>query len=159
MALKGQRCHFKVFYYICINPMDRKEIQELLQEHGIRPTANRISIALALARAGRPMSLGELETELDTIDKSGISRALTLFKSSHMVHVIEDGSDSVRYELCLSHDTEEDSDEHVHFYCESCGKTFCLSDISIPSVTLPQGWEPFSTNYMIKGVCPSCRKD
>ena len=82
--------------------MDRKEIQERMAECGIRPTANRISIALALARAGRPMSMGELETELDTIDKSGISRALGLFRSNHLVHVLEDGSDSVRYELCLS---------------------------------------------------------
>lgn len=139
--------------------MDRKEILELMQAHGVRPTANRISIALALAGAGRPMSLGELETELDTIDKSGISRALALFRSGHMVHVIEDGSDSVRYELCLSDGEHEDSDEHVHFYCEKCGKTFCLSDIAIPSVTLPHGWEPSSTNYMIKGTCPDCSRD
>ena len=138
--------------------MDRKEIQELMQARLVRPTANRISIALALARAGRPMSLGELETELDTIDKSGISRALTLFRTNHMVHVLEDGSDSVRYELCLSPDEHSDSDEHVHFYCEKCGKTFCLNEITIPQVSLPQGWEPISTNYMIKGVCPACSK-
>ncbi|MBO7643584.1 MAG: transcriptional repressor [Bacteroidales bacterium] len=139
--------------------MERKEIENLMQAHGIRPTANRISIALALSRAGRPMSLGELEDNLDTIDKSGISRALTLFRGSHMVHVIEDGSDSVRYELCLSESEHHDSDEHVHFYCEKCGKTFCLNDISIPSVALPSGWTPTSTNYMIKGVCPACSQD
>lgn len=139
--------------------MDRMEIQELMAAHNVRPTANRISIALALARAGRPMSLGELETDLDTIDKSGISRALALFRANHMVHVLEDGSDSVRYELCHAPSEHEDSDEHVHFYCEKCGKTFCLNDISIPPVALPQGWEPFSTNYMIKGVCPACSQD
>ena len=138
--------------------MDRKEIQERMAECGIRPTANRISIALALARAGRPMSMGELETELDTIDKSGISRALGLFRSNHLVHVLEDGSDSVRYELCLSHG-HQDSDLHVHFYCEQCGKTYCLNQIPIPDVTLPPYWEPHSTNYMIKGICPDCRKD
>lgn len=139
--------------------MDRKEIQERMAECGIRPTANRISIALALARAGRPMSMGELETELDTIDKSGISRALGLFRSNHLVHVLEDGSDSVRYELCLSAGGHEDTDEHIHFYCEKCGRTFCLSDIAIPKVTLPEGWVPVNTNYMIKGVCPACGKD
>lgn len=139
--------------------MDRKEIQELMQAHGVHVTANRITIALALAGAGRPMSLGELETELDTIDKSGISRALTLFRANHMVHVLEDGSDSVRYELCLSGDEHSDADEHVHFYCEKCGKTFCLSDIAIPQVTLPKGWEQYNINYMIKGVCPACSKN
>lgn len=133
------------------------DIATLLQEHGVRPTANRIVIASAMARAGRPVSLGELETELDTIDKSNISRALAAFRAAHLLHVIEDGSDSVRYELCFSpHDGRPDSDTHVHFYCERCGKTFCLHDIPIPEVSLPAGWARETVNYLIKGVCPDC---
>ena len=137
--------------------MDRQEIISMLEHHGVRPTANRIVIAAALASAGRPVSLGELEASLDTIDKSNISRALAAFRSVHMLHVIEDGSDSVRYELCLSGHGHSDTDVHVHFYCERCGKTFCLHEIPIPPVTLPQGWEPQTSNYLVKGICPDCR--
>ncbi len=136
--------------------MDSKEILELMQHHGVHPTSNRITIALSLARAGRPVSMKELEDALDTIDKSGISRALAIFRQAHMVHVIEDGSDSVRYELCLSEHGHGGSDEHVHFYCERCGKTFCLTDLPVPRVALTPGWEQQSVNYMIKGVCPDC---
>lgn len=138
-------------------PVNKSELAALLDEHGVRPTANRLVIADALAAAGRPMSMGELETALDTIDKSNISRTLSAFRSAHMVHVIEDGSDSVRYELCLSGHDHPDSDTHVHFYCERCGKTFCLHDIPVPAVALPQGWEPQTSNYLIKGICPDCR--
>lgn len=137
--------------------MEKKEITELMERHGVKATANRTLIAEALADAGRPISMGELESELDTIDKSNISRTLAAFRAAHLVHVIEDGSDSVRYELCLSEHNHSDSDVHVHFYCERCGKTFCLPDIPVPSVNLPQGWDAETVNYLVKGICPDCR--
>lgn len=137
--------------------MSRLDVIDLMQHHGVKPTANRILIAEALSDAGRPMSLTELETALGTVDKSVISRTLALFREQRLVHVLEDGSDGVRYELCHSHAEGEDDDAHVHFYCESCRKTFCLSDIPIPSVPLPQGYGEHSVNYMVKGLCPACR--
>lgn len=136
--------------------MAKDDIIDLLQHHGIKPTANRILIADALSAEGRPLSLSELETALGTVDKSNISRALALFREQHLVHVLEDGSDSVRYELCHSHTDEEDDDAHVHFYCEKCRRTFCLEDIAIPPVNLPEGYAAESVNYMVKGVCPDC---
>lgn len=128
---------------------------DLLTAHGIRPTANRILVVRALLAAERPMSLTELERKLLTLDKSGIFRALTLFRDNHLVHVIEDGGGSVRYELCMS-DGDADDDLHVHFYCERCRRTFCIDNVPVPVVSLPAGYAPETVNYMIKGLCPSC---
>lgn len=136
--------------------MPHTDIIELLCRHGIRPTANRMLIAAELSAQGRPLSLAELETALESIDKSNISRALTLFRAHHLVHVLEDGSDSVRYELCRSAHEEGDDDTHVHFYCERCRRTFCLADTAIPPVPLPEGYAAESVNYIVKGVCPAC---
>ena len=86
--------------------------EEMLQEHGVKPTANRIVVVKALADAERPLSLSELEYKILSIDKSGVFRALTLFREHHLVHVIEDGGDGVRYELCHSHDGHEHDDQH-----------------------------------------------
>ena len=73
------------------------------------------------------------------------------------VHVLEDGSDGVRYEICHSTDGHEhDDDQHVHFFCECCRRTFCINDIPIPNVSLPQGYVLESINYMAKGLCPKC---
>ena len=125
----------------------------------MKPTANRIVVVKALAAAERPMSLTELEYKILSIDKSGVFRALTLFREHHLVHVLEDGGDGVRYELCLSHDEhQEDDDQHVHFYCEHCHRTFCLPATPIPPVSLPDGYLMQSINYMVKGLCPECRK-
>lgn len=134
-----------------------EEYLQLIKEHGVCPTANRILVARALGRVGRPTSQKELEDILKTLDKSSISRCLTLFKAHHLVHVLEDGSEAVRYELCRSHSCQTDDDLHVHFYCEVCGRTFCMSDIPIPLVRLPEDYTLHSVNYMAKGVCASCR--
>lgn len=138
--------------------MDEQHTTQLLADHGIKPTANRIVIAKALAAEGRPVSMKELEASIQTIDKSNIFRTLTLFREHHLVHTMEDGSDTVRYELCFSHDKDEDEDLHVHFYCERCRRTFCLYDIPVPIVALPHGYEQTSVNYMVKGLCPKCRR-
>ena len=136
--------------------MEEKHLLELLESHGVKPTSNRIVIARALAAAGRPMSMTELETELETIDKSNVFRALQAFREAHLVHVLDDSGDGVRYELCHSHHDGEDDDLHVHFYCEKCHRTYCLEDIPVPSVAVPDGYDVHSVNYLIKGICPTC---
>lgn len=137
--------------------MTIEELDNRLRLHGVKPTANRLTIARTMAEAGRPLSMIELENEIETIDKSVIFRTLTLFRENHLVHTIEGGGDGVRYELCLSsHDDEVDSDVHAHFYCESCHTTFCLPQVPIPQLQLPQAYQPHSVNFLIKGLCPAC---
>lgn len=136
--------------------MNEKQIEGLLEQHGIKLTANRILIAKIMSTLDYPISMKELETMLLTMDKSSIFRTLSLFKSHHLVHQMEDGNDIVRYELCYSHSEEEDEDIHVHFYCEHCHRTFCLNEIPVPQVNLPVGYRQTAVNYMIKGICPDC---
>ena len=98
-------------------------LEELLLHHGVKPTANRLLIARALDEAARPLSMTEVETRLETIDKSNVFRTLATFRDAHLVHVLEDTGDGVRYELCHSHHPDHDDDLHVHFYCTACHKT------------------------------------
>lgn len=136
--------------------MNEKQIEGLLEQHGIKLTANRILIAKVMSTLDYPISMKELETMLLTMDKSSIFRTLSHFKSHHLVHQLEDGNDIVRYELCHSLNKETDEDIHVHFYCEHCHRTFCLNEISVPQVNLPVGYRQTAVNYMIKGICPDC---
>ena len=131
-------------------------MEHLLQEHGVKATPNRLLVARALADAGRPLSLMELEAQLETIDKSAIFRTLGTFREAHLVHVLEDSGDGVRYELCRSHGEDHDDDIHVHFYCTRCHRTFCLEDTPVPPVKVPEGYEAESVSYLLKGVCPEC---
>ena len=96
--------------------MDKQSLYALMEDHGIRPTANRVLIASALLKGDGPKTMKELETALLSIDKSVISRTMALFRSHHLVHVIEGGTGVASYELCLSHDDDHDEDVHVHFF-------------------------------------------
>ncbi|MBR3744414.1 MAG: transcriptional repressor [Bacteroidales bacterium] len=137
--------------------MQETDIIDLMMHHGVKPTANRILIANAFVKEHRPLSMSEIEVQLESVDKSVISRTLSLFRERHLVHILPDGGDGVRYELCHRCSDDHDDDAHIHFYCSRCGKTFCLEDIPIPEVTLPQGYQEESVNYMVTGLCPDCR--
>ena len=136
--------------------MEEKHLLELMESHGVKPTANRIVIARALAAAGRPMSMTELETVVETIDKSNIFRTLQAFREAHLVHVLDDSGDGVRYELCHSHDEHADTDTHAHFYCECCHRTFCLDGVPVPEMEVPDGFVLSTASFMAKGLCPAC---
>ena len=135
-----------------------ESLEQLLEAHGVKPTANRILIARALQEASGPMTMMELEAELETIDKSNVFRTLTAFREAHLVHVLEDTGEGVRYELCHSHGEDHDEDLHVHFYCTHCHRTYCLENLPIPAVEVPEGYLWESANYLIKGTCPRCRR-
>lgn len=136
--------------------MTGDKYEMMLREGGVKPTANRMLILKTLSEARRPLSMAEIEAVVMTIDKSSISRTLGLFREHHLVHIIEVG-ESLRYELCHSHDHAEHDDMHVHFYCEHCGRTFCI-DCAVPPVQLPDGFTQHSVNYTVRGVCDGCQK-
>lgn len=138
--------------------IDADHYATLLELHGVKPTANRIIIARALAAEEGPMSIKDLENAILSLDKSSIFRTLMVFREHHVVHTIEGANGVVRYELCQSHDHDYDDDEHVHFFCEKCRRTFCLSDTLLPQVKVPEDFELHSANYMLSGLCPACRK-
>lgn len=135
------------------------EVERFLVERGIKPTSNRILVAKQLMSDSHPLSLADLEILLDPMDKASIFRVLELFTSKEIVHVIEDGSRSVKYEICQSGDHHHISDQHVHFYCEKCKETLCIEDIKVPEVKLPEGYTLRAVNYVLKGVCPKCGKE
>ena len=105
----------------------------------IRPTAIRVLV---------------LRTLLEM--KSTIFRTLTLFLSHHLIHGVDDGSGTLKYAVCDDSCQCAVEDQHMHFCCECCHKTFCVKSIHIPSVQLPPGFIQTGANYVIKGLCAAC---
>ncbi|GAE86023.1 Fur family transcriptional regulator [Bacteroides reticulotermitis] len=127
-----------------------------LGEREIKPTAMRLLILRTMSRFERAFSLLDLEIALDTVDKSTLSRTITLFLKHHLIHCIDDGSGSLKYSVCSSECNCDINDLHVHFYCTNCHKTYCLRNIHIPPVSLPQYFTLESINYVLKGLCDHC---
>ena len=137
--------------------MNKSIEEKILNQKGVRPTTNRILIVRELLKADHPISIADFESLMDySMDKASIFRVLELFTEKDVVHVIEDGSRSLKYELCHCHDHHSITDQHVHFHCEKCNETFCFESVKIPQIKVPDGFFPHAVNFMIKGICPKC---
>ena len=127
-----------------------------LAHRDIKPTAIRLLVLRALMETKQAVSLTDLESKLDTVDKSTIFRTLSLFLSRHLIHGVDDGSGSLKYAVCEDCCQCTVEDQHTHFYCERCHKTFCIRSIHVPVVQLPEGFVPNGINYVVKGLCAEC---
>lgn len=135
-----------------------QQIAEILEKKGINPTPIRMLVYKCLKDSQNPLSLTDIETRLDTVDKSSVSRALNIFKEHNVLHSFNDGSGSVKYEICHNENFDDHADRHVHFRCIACGTTICLTSSKVPEVELPAGYEVIDINYVISGICPECMK-
>lgn len=131
--------------------MTAADTPDILDRHGIRPTPVRVLIYRTLARAQSPMSGLELETALDTVDRSSITRSLALFQKQGIVRTIDDGSGAARFELA-----NDSGMSHPHFHCRQCRRTFCLDSADVTPPLLPPGYQAEAVNMTIRGLCPDC---
>ena len=132
--------------------------EQLLEKAEIKPTANRLLVLRELINSKSPMSLIELETSLETLDRSSILRVLNLFLDNDVIHAFEDGRGVSKYEICHGETHCSLNDMHAHFYCENCNKVFCFEEIMAPQINIPTEFHIRSVNYMLKGLCPECSK-
>lgn len=134
----------------------KDEVIHILDEANVKPTSNRILVLSKLLESERPLSLVELETELETLERSSIFRVLVVFLEHDIVHSVEDGRGITKYEICHGKHHCSIDDMHAHFYCERCEKVFCFEDVKAPLLNIPEAFKVRSVNYMLKGLCPEC---
>lgn len=135
--------------------MNQNEIQ-LLEKAEIKPTSNRLLVLRTLLASKVPMSLLEIETSLQTLERSSISRVLGLFLKKDVIHAFEDGKGIAKYEICHGETHCSPDDMHAHFYCEKCERVYCFEEINTPKINIPPEFKVRSVNYMLKGLCPRC---
>ena len=139
--------------------MTSEDIASRLSGRGVKPTAMRILVYKTLMDCVRPVSLREIDDKMVTAERSTIFRTLTLLLQQRLIHAIEDGSGAVRYEVCHGHDHCSLDDQHAHFFCTVCQRTFCLHDVGIPHPMVPGGFHVTQVNYLLKGICPACYRE
>ena len=132
--------------------------EQKLANKKINPTAMRMLVLDLLLKQHAAISLSDIEKSLGPADRITIYRTLKTFEEKGLIHIIDDGTGSPKYALCLEEcDADRHHDMHVHFYCTSCKETFCLPDSKIPDLSLPNGFTSVEMNLVVKGVCNNCR--
>ena len=73
------------------------------------------------------------------------------------MHQIDDGTGITKYALCEKDcKCEIETDLHLHFHCNNCNETVCLTDHKIPKIKVPDGFVSEKVNLVVKGICDKC---
>jgi len=134
-----------------------EQIVKKLESKGVRPTAMRLLTYKRLAQLEVATSLGELEKDFESSERSTLYRTMKTFEEKAIVHQIEDGTGVIKYALCEEDcECEVGNDLHLHFHCNNCNETVCLTEHKIPQINLPEGYLAEDINLVAKGVCEKC---
>lgn len=133
------------------------EIEKLLEEKKVRPTAMRILIYKFMAQKDVAVTLTDIESVFAKADRTTLYRTLKTFEENSIVHQIEDGTGVSKYALCESGcNCDIERDLHLHFHCSNCNTTVCLTEHKIPHINLPEGYVADDANLVLKGICDKC---
>ncbi len=134
------------------------ELEKTLKNNNIKPTAMRLLILKEISKSTKAINFHELEDKFERSGRATLYRTLKLFEEKHIIHPINDGSNSIKYALCENDCNCKPEELHVHFFCRKCEVTTCLNDTPIPIVKYPKNHIVETANYVLKGICPNCQK-
>ena len=134
-------------------------IVKLLSRHSLRQTPVRKAVLQVLLDSAFALSGSEIELYLPSdTDRITLYRTLKSFEESGLIHRVIDASDVIRYASCsIECSAHAHFDNHVHFKCTACQHTYCLNQVAIPAVTLPDKFQVVSRDYLLAGVCRECQ--
>lgn len=135
------------------------KIRTLLKGYGLSITESRLGVLQFFYSNNGAMTHADIEKQAgNKMDRVTIYRTLQTFEEKGIIHSIPSADNMVRYALCKEQCTAgHHHDNHVHFLCNTCGKTSCLDHVLVPKVKLPKGFLPSESNMVVKGTCNLCR--
>lgn len=132
-------------------------IEQLFKTKQIRVTAMRLLIYKFLAEKETAVTLSDIETAFEKADRTTLYRTVKTFEEKDIVHQIDDGTGITKYALCEQGcNCDIKTDLHLHFHCNNCNATTCLTDHKIPQIKVPNGFVSEYVNLVVKGICDRC---
>ncbi len=131
---------------------------QLLREHGLQVTAQRLAIMRAVS--SRPHAtadelISDVRAVIGSISRQAVYDTLSILVEKNLVRRIQPAGSAARYE-------DRVGDNHHHLICRGCGATF---DIDCAHGTAPclvadedYGFEIDEAEIIFWGRCPSCRQ-
>lgn len=136
-----------------------ERIAQTLTSHALRQTPVRRAVLQVLAESQFALSGSEIELQIGpSTDRITLYRTLKSFEENGLIHRVIDSTDTIRYAACsIECSAQAHFDNHVHFKCTACQHIYCLTQVAIPAVTLPDKFEAQTRDYLLAGVCRACQ--
>ena len=132
-------------------------IEHVLGSKDIRVTAMRLLIYKFLAQKQIAVTLSDIEQAFDKAERTTLYRTIKTFEEKGVVHQIDDGTGITKYALSEHGcNCDIETDLHLHFHCNTCNETICLTDHKIPQIKVPKGFVSEDVNLVVKGICDKC---
>lgn len=132
-------------------------IEQLFERKNLRITAMRLLIYKFLVNKEVAVALSAIENAFEKADRTTLYRTIKTFEENGIVHQIDDGTGIAKYALCeVGCKCDIKTDLHLHFYCQICTNTICLTDHKIPQINVPKGFISEDVNLVVKGICDKC---
>jgi len=130
--------------------------RQMLKSAKLYRTAGRVSVLKALLKADGALRQDQIAERLGKkrFDKVTIYRTLESLVKVGLVHKAFVQRRAGHFEL--AHNCSE-TQCHPHFTCTNCGRTHCLTDMSIPVVKKRhKGFLIQRQQTRLEGLCPAC---
>src|SRR6476620_8873409 len=134
-------------------------IAEILRRKNLSVTDSRKKILSIFLAHPDALAHGDIEKKAgEKFDRVTVYRTLQTFVDKGILYTIPTADNSVLYALCKDCDEGHHHDDHVHFICDNCHKTYCLDGVVSPRLELPEGYQATSVQVLINGLCKECKK-
>jgi len=135
-------------------------VLDILKKNLLSITDSRKKILELFLKSNGALAHADIEKNTgETFDRVTVYRTLQTFVEKGIIHLIPTTDNSILYALCKDNcEAGHHHDDHVHFICNSCSKTICLDEVTVPKVKLPKGFTPGQTQMVVKGICGDCIK-
>ncbi len=132
---------------------------DILRINQLSITEGRKKILALFLKSKGALAHADIEKKLQSgFDRVTVYRTLQTFVEKGIIHHIPTTDNNIKYALCKDECAEgHHHDNHVHFICDRCGKTICLSEVTVPEVKLPRGFVPKHAEMVVNGICDDCR--
>jgi Fur family ferric uptake transcriptional regulator len=142
-----------------ISVKNNYQFEDMLDKHQLKKTAPRLRVLSMMYSKNTATSQPDLENVMHDIDRVTLYRILNIFEEKGIIHKVFDLDGTANYAVCHSDcHAHHHHDEHVHFNCTVCKNVYCLNELSLPSITLPDGFKSESFTLYASGLCPKCNK-
>lgn len=131
---------------------------EILHNHNLKRTSCREGIITLLLNEKIALSEQEIKDRLgSTYDRTTFYRSFKTLIDADILHRIVVDAQQVKY--AINHDSYENKNGHLHFYCNTCEKVVCIDQPIPKHANLPGGFTCRETEIIIKGNCCNCNAE
>jgi Fur family transcriptional regulator, ferric uptake regulator len=136
------------------------EILDILKQAGLKATPMRRDILKIISSSSHALDNQEIESQMGNIDRITLYRTLKSFEEKGIIHKVTDLLGISKYAICdhaCLDNHHHDHQAHIHFQCDKCNNTYCVENVEIPQIKVPNNFTVSGQNIILTGNCDKCQ--